>query len=78
MTAKAHSKDFFLTIWLGIIVDRLTAQNEPPSTALCREIISLGTNDTWTKCNFLSSGRFLFLLLFCHNSRLKFKFQSQI
>ena len=30
MAPKAHGKDIFLTIWLRIIVDRLTAQKEAP------------------------------------------------
>ena len=41
----------------ALIVDRLTAQNGPP-TAFCSRIMSLGTNDTWTKWKILSSGRF--------------------
>ena len=42
---------------IDLIVDRLTAQNGPP-TAFCSRIMSLGTNDTWTKWKILSSGRF--------------------
>ena len=46
-------------------------------TAFCSRIMSLGTNDTWTKWKILSSGRFWFLRLFCPNSRSKFKFHGQ-
>ena len=38
-------------------------------TVFCSIIMPLGTNDTWAKCNILSSGSFLFQLLFSHNSR---------
>ena len=48
--------------------------NDMP-TAFCSRIMPLGTNDTWTEWKILSSGRFWFLLLFCHNSRSKVNFK---
>ena len=44
-------------------------------TAFCSRIMPLGTNATWTKWEILSSGRFWYLLLFCHNSRSKVNFK---
>ena len=44
-------------------------------TAFCSRIMPLGTNVTWTKLKILGSGRFWFLLLFCHNSRSKVNFK---
>ena len=48
--------------------------NDMP-TAFCSRIMPPGTNATWTKWKILSSGRFRYLLLFCHNSRSKVNFK---
>ena len=75
-TPPTHS-DFliFFNLTKPLIVDKLTAQNGSP-TAFCSRIMSLGTNVTWPNWKILSSGSFWFLLLFCPNSRPKFKFQG--